>query len=55
MAGSPSMLAAELPDAILLDLMPEMDDFELVVALQAKAAWREIPVGRRYRARPNGG
>ena len=30
---------------ILLDLMmPEMDGFELVAALQAKAAWREIPV-----------
>jgi CheY-like chemotaxis protein len=36
---------AELPDAILLDLMmPEMDGFELVAALQANAAWREIPV-----------
>ncbi len=30
---------------ILLDLMmPEMDGFELVAALQAKAAWRAIPV-----------
>ena len=30
---------------ILLDLMmPEMDGFELVEALQAKAAWRDIPV-----------
>jgi DNA-binding response OmpR family regulator len=38
-------IAAELPDAILLDLMmPETDGFELVAALQAKAAWREIPV-----------
>jgi signal transduction histidine kinase/DNA-binding response OmpR family regulator len=38
-------IAAELPDVILLDLMmPEMDGFELVAALQAKAAWREIPV-----------
>jgi CheY-like chemotaxis protein/nitrogen-specific signal transduction histidine kinase len=38
-------VAAELPDVILLDLMmPEMDGFELVAALQAKAAWREIPV-----------
>jgi CheY-like chemotaxis protein len=38
-------IAAELPDAILLDLMmPEMNGFELVAALQAKAAWREIPV-----------
>jgi adenylate cyclase len=36
---------AEVPDVILLDLMmPEMDGFELVAALQAKAAWREIPV-----------
>jgi CheY-like chemotaxis protein len=25
-------------------MMPEMDGFELVVVLQAKAAWREIPV-----------
>jgi signal transduction histidine kinase/CheY-like chemotaxis protein len=38
-------IAAELPDVILLDLMmPEMDGFELVAALQANAAWREIPV-----------
>ncbi|HEY2532387.1 MAG TPA: response regulator, partial [Xanthobacteraceae bacterium] len=38
-------VAAELPDVILLDLMmPEMDGFELVAALQAKVAWREIPV-----------
>jgi CheY-like chemotaxis protein len=38
-------IAAELPDVIVLDLMmPEMDGFELVAALQAKAAWREIPV-----------
>jgi CheY-like chemotaxis protein len=38
-------VAAELPDVILLDLMmPEMNGFELVAALQAKAAWREIPV-----------
>jgi CheY-like chemotaxis protein len=38
-------VAAQLPDVILLDLMmPEMDGFELVAALQAKAAWREIPV-----------
>jgi CheY-like chemotaxis protein/two-component sensor histidine kinase len=36
---------AELPDVILLDLMmPEMDGFELVAALQVKAAWREIPI-----------
>jgi CheY-like chemotaxis protein len=32
-------------DVILLDLMmPEMDGFELVAALQANAAWRDIPV-----------
>jgi CheY-like chemotaxis protein len=38
-------IAAELPDAILLDLMmPEMDGFELVVALQANTGWRDIPV-----------
>jgi CheY-like chemotaxis protein len=36
---------AELPDVILLDLMmPEMDGFELVAALQMKAAWRDIPI-----------
>jgi CheY-like chemotaxis protein len=30
---------------ILLDLMmPEMDGFEVVAALQANAAWRDIPV-----------
>jgi DNA-binding response OmpR family regulator len=34
-----------LPDVILLDpMMPEMDGFELVAALQANAAWRVIPV-----------
>jgi CheY-like chemotaxis protein len=38
-------IAAELPDAILLDLMmPEMDGFELVAALQADTRWRDIPV-----------
>src|SRR6516225_7895637 len=38
-------IAAEMPDAILLDLMmPEMDGFQLVAALQANAAWRAIPV-----------
>jgi adenylate cyclase len=38
-------IAAGLPDVILLDLMmPEMDGFELVAALQANAAWRDIPV-----------
>jgi CheY-like chemotaxis protein len=46
MAASPSTPSRrELPDVMLLDLMmPEMDGFELVAALQAKAAWREIPV-----------
>ena len=34
-----------MPDVILLDLMmPEMDGFELVAALQANTAWRAIPV-----------
>ena len=38
-------LAAKLPDILLLDLMmPEMDGFELVAALQANPAWRDIPV-----------
>jgi CheY-like chemotaxis protein len=38
-------IGAELPDLIVLDLMmPEMDGFELVAALQANAAWRAIPV-----------
>jgi len=45
-------VAAELPDALRPDLMmSEMGDFELIAALQAKAAWREMSVGRRYRAR----
>jgi signal transduction histidine kinase/CheY-like chemotaxis protein len=39
------VIAAELPDVILLDLMmPEMDGFELVAALQANPAWLDIPV-----------
>jgi len=38
-------ITAQLPDVILLDLMmPEMDGFELVAALQANAAWHNIPV-----------
>jgi signal transduction histidine kinase/CheY-like chemotaxis protein len=33
------------PDVILLDLMmPEMDGFQVVAALQKEAAWRDIPV-----------
>jgi two-component system, NtrC family, sensor kinase len=33
------------PDAILLDLMmPEMDGFQVVAALQKEAVWRDIPV-----------
>ena len=33
------------PDVILLDLMmPEMDDFAVVAALQKEATWRDIPV-----------
>lgn len=39
-------LARENPvDVILLDLMmPEMDGFQVVAALQANSAWRNIPV-----------
>jgi two-component system, NtrC family, sensor kinase len=38
-------LAAARPDLILLDLMmPEMDGFELVAALQQDSNWRDIPV-----------
>jgi len=38
-------LKAETPDLILLDLMmPEMDGFQLVAALQSEARWRDIPV-----------
>jgi len=38
-------LKEKRPDIILLDLMmPEMDGFQLVAALQANPAWRRIPV-----------
>ena len=37
-------LADDVPDIILLDLMmPEMDGFELITALQERPAWRGIP------------
>jgi signal transduction histidine kinase/CheY-like chemotaxis protein len=39
------MLAHGLPDVILLDLMmPEMDGFQVVAALQADPNWSRIPV-----------
>jgi signal transduction histidine kinase/DNA-binding response OmpR family regulator len=38
-------LKSETPDLILLDLMmPEMDGFQVVAALQEEARWRDIPV-----------
>src|SRR5262249_29519487 len=38
-------LKKQKPDVILLDLlMPEMDGFQLVAALQKEPQWREIPV-----------
>ncbi|MFL6797579.1 MAG: response regulator [Xanthobacteraceae bacterium] len=38
-------LREQLPDLILLDLMmPEMDGFQVVAALQQEPAWRDIPV-----------
>jgi signal transduction histidine kinase/CheY-like chemotaxis protein len=38
-------LADEVPDIILLDLMmPEMDGFQLITALQERPGWRGIPV-----------
>jgi signal transduction histidine kinase/CheY-like chemotaxis protein len=38
-------LQADKPDVILLDLMmPEMDGFAVVAALQKEPRWREIPV-----------
>ena len=40
-----SCLRKEKSDLILLDLMmPEMDGFQLVAALQKEPLWREIPV-----------
>ena len=39
------LVAKEPPDIILLDLMmPEMDGFQFIAALQAKPVWRDIPV-----------
>jgi two-component system, NtrC family, sensor kinase len=38
-------LQEDKPDAILLDLMmPEMDGFQVVAALQKETSWRDIPV-----------
>jgi len=38
-------LSKEPPDIILLDLMmPEMDGFQFIAALQAQPVWRDIPV-----------
>ena len=38
-------IAKDLPDIILLDLMmPEMDGFQFIAALQARPGWRKIPV-----------
>ena len=40
-----AQLAVDQPDLILLDLMmPDMDGFQLVAALQGHPAWHEIPV-----------
>jgi len=39
------LLADETPDIILLDLMmPEMDGFQFITALQQRPPWRRIPV-----------
>jgi CheY-like chemotaxis protein len=39
------LLADNEPDVILLDLlMPEMDGFQLITALQERPEWRSIPV-----------
>jgi signal transduction histidine kinase/CheY-like chemotaxis protein len=39
------LLRANKPDVILLDLMmPEMDGFEIVGALQEEPLWRDVPV-----------
>ena len=40
-----ALLRANKPDVILLDLMmPEMDGFEIVAALQEEPLWRDVPV-----------
>jgi CheY-like chemotaxis protein len=40
-----NLLQEEKPDVILHDLMmPEMDGFAVVAALQKEAGWRDIPV-----------
>jgi len=39
------LLATELPDVILLDLMlPEMDGFEFIEAMKQVPHWRDIPI-----------